>query len=159
MHYMKKISQTEHSPKGAAVTELILTVLLANGRLLRSGDILLRDLGLTSARWQVLGSIAESPKTIAQIARDFELTRQGVLWVVQSMVKDDLLERITNPDHKRAKLIRHTNKGKEIYQEVIQRQREWSNNIALYFNKEELDISIDCIKRLGEKSKVAALHE
>jgi DNA-binding MarR family transcriptional regulator len=58
---------------------------------------MLRDLELTSARWQVLGAIVQTPRTVAQIARYFELTRQGVLWVVQSMLKDGIVELAKNP--------------------------------------------------------------
>ena len=44
-----------------ALTELILETFRLNGRLLAAGDALVRDLGLTSARWQILGAIALSP--------------------------------------------------------------------------------------------------
>ncbi|MDH3233798.1 MAG: MarR family transcriptional regulator, partial [Alphaproteobacteria bacterium] len=40
-----------------AVTALILETFRLNGRLLAAGDRLVGDLGLTSARWQVLGAI------------------------------------------------------------------------------------------------------
>jgi hypothetical protein len=76
-----------HTPEGAAVTELVLSIFRANGRLLREGDVLARDLGLNAARWQSAGAIFLAPKTAAQIAREFELSRQGVLLVVQSLLK------------------------------------------------------------------------
>jgi hypothetical protein len=72
-----------HTREGTAITELILAIFLTNGRIIRAGDTLLRDLGLTGARWQVLGAIKDTPKTVAQIARKYELSRQGVLWLVQ----------------------------------------------------------------------------
>ena len=43
------------------LTDLVLDVFRLNGALLASGDTLVKDLGLTSARWQVLGAIALSP--------------------------------------------------------------------------------------------------
>src|SRR5205814_345438 len=57
---------------GGLVTELILEVFRLNGRLLAAGDRLVADLGLTSARWQVLGAIAlaSSPMPVAWIARN-----------------------------------------------------------------------------------------
>jgi DNA-binding MarR family transcriptional regulator len=99
---MTRTKRIERTAEGAAISELILAIFRANGRLIRAGDVLTRDLGLTSARWQVLGAIAPAPKTVAQIAREFELTRQGVLWVVQSMIGDGFVELINNPDHRRA---------------------------------------------------------
>jgi hypothetical protein len=44
-----------------AVTQLVLETFRLNGCLLIAGDALVADIGLTSARWQVLGAIALSP--------------------------------------------------------------------------------------------------
>ena len=64
---------------GPAVTALILEVFRLNGRLLAAGDRLVAKLGLTSARWQVLGAIALSPSAepVARLARNMGLHRQG----------------------------------------------------------------------------------
>jgi hypothetical protein len=43
------------------VSELALEIFRLNGELLADGDALVADLGLTSARWQVLGAVALSP--------------------------------------------------------------------------------------------------
>jgi hypothetical protein len=55
-----------------AMTELILETFRLNGRLLAAGDALVADVGLTSARWQVLGAIALAPvpQPVAHIARN-----------------------------------------------------------------------------------------
>ena len=37
------------------ITDLILETFRLNGQLLAAGDALVSDVGLTSARWQVLG--------------------------------------------------------------------------------------------------------
>src|SRR5262245_35738926 len=120
----------KHSPGGAAVTEFVLALFLAHGRVIRAGDKMTGDVNLQAARWHVLAAIESYPKTVAQIAREYELTRQGILWVVQSMVKDGVVELIRNPDHRRAKLVQYTHKGREIYAEVTQRQRLWANKVG-----------------------------
>ena len=70
-----------------ALNGLILDVFRLNGDLLAAGDILVGDLGLSSARWQVLGAIALSPVPlpVAHIARNMGLTRQAVQRVVDDM--------------------------------------------------------------------------
>ena len=62
-----------------AVTELVLETFRLNGQLLAAGDALVAKVGLTSARWQVLGAIALSaaPLPVAHIARNMGLTRQA----------------------------------------------------------------------------------
>jgi len=138
------------TPEGEALSNLILTIFKVSGRLNRAGDALSRDLNLTSARWQVLGATATTPRTVAQIARHYELTRQGVLWVVQAMVKDGLVELIHNPDHRRAKLVRHTAAGRALYDEISRRQRRWVSGLAESFNVPELERGTALLARLGE---------
>jgi DNA-binding MarR family transcriptional regulator len=149
-----------HTPEGAAVTELILSIFRANGRLLREGDVLTRDLDLTSARWQVMGAIVDRPKTAAQIAREFELSRQGVLLVVQSLLKSGHVELIDNPNHRRAKLVRLTKRGWKLHEELIRRQAVWVNDIGARFRVREVKQALKVIDRLGsvikERHKAAA---
>jgi hypothetical protein len=64
-----------HTKAGKAFTELILEIFQFNGRLLAAGDRLAKPLGLTSARWQVIGAIEDRPLPVAQIARNMGLAR------------------------------------------------------------------------------------
>jgi DNA-binding MarR family transcriptional regulator len=68
----------KHSPSEAAMTDLVLEIFRVNGLLLAVGDRLTKELGLTSARWQVMGALADGPLTAAQIARKMGLKRQSV---------------------------------------------------------------------------------
>src|SRR5260221_4680783 len=87
------------------VTELILEIFRTNGRLLAAGDALVADIGLTSARWQVLGAIALSPVPlpVAHIARNMGLTRQAVQRLANEMARDGLVRFMANPHHRRAR--------------------------------------------------------
>src|SRR6516225_7846228 len=93
-----------------SLTDLILDVFRLNGALLASGDALVGDLGLTSARWQVLGAIALSPVPlpVAHLARNMGLTRQAVQRSVDEMRDDGLVGLDPNPHHKRAMLVAMT---------------------------------------------------
>lgn len=137
------------SPQGEALNRLILAVFKVNGRLNRAGDALSRDRGLTSARWQVLGATSDGPRTVAQIARHYELTRQGVLWVVQAMRKDGLVELIRNPDHRSVKLVRPTETGRALYTEISRRQRRWVSELAASFGASELELGAALLDKLG----------
>lgn len=142
--------KTQYNAKGAAITSLILKVFQTNGRILRAGDRLIGDLAVTSARWQVIGAITQRPKTVSQIARDYELTRQAILWVVKSMVKDGIVELTHNPDHRRAKLVQLTKSGQRIQKVIDERQREWANKIAEDFTLDEIVETERQIARLGD---------
>ncbi len=145
---MSRKRSLKHTPGGAAVTDLVLAVFRANGRLLTAGDDLCKDLGFTSTRWQVMGGMLDQPRTVAQIARNFELTRQGVLWVVQALVKAGHVELIPNPDHRTAKLVRMTPKGRQVYDRISERQVQWVNGLAKTFDLAEAQTAEKVLKAL-----------
>lgn len=120
------------TPVGNALTHLILETFRLNGALLSFGDALVRDLGLTSARWQVLGAVALAarPLTVAQIARRMGLSRQAVQRVANDLEAEGLAEFTENPDHKRAKLLALTAQGRTAYAEADARQSAWVNALG-----------------------------
>ena len=98
------MSRTKRTPAGTALTGLILDLFRLNSRVLASGDRLVADLGLTSARWQILGSIvaAERPQPVAWLARDLGANRQNVQRIVNDLATEGLVAFAANPHHRRA---------------------------------------------------------
>ncbi len=121
---------TNHTRAGHDLTDLILETFRLNGRLLAAGDELGSDLGLTSARWQVLGAVRDAPLTVAQIGRNMGLTRQAVQRVANVLAEEGHVDFVSNPDHRRAKLVRLTGAGDAALTEISRRQVEWSNKLA-----------------------------
>lgn len=123
----------EHWTKsGEAVTALILEVFRLNGRLQLAGDRLVAELGLTSARWQILGAIsdAERPEPVAWHARMMGVHRQGVQRIVNEMEKEGIVEFLSNPHHKRAHLVALTVKGRQLFDAAIALQIPWVNDLS-----------------------------
>lgn len=119
-------------PRVEAATALILEVFRLNGALLAAGDALTRDLGLTSARWQVLGAVtlAGRPLTIAGAARAMGLTRQAVRRLVTELAADGFVALAPNPDHRRAALVVLTDEGRRAYATVQERQAAWATRMT-----------------------------
>jgi DNA-binding MarR family transcriptional regulator len=126
------MSDPSHTPEGAALTELILEIFRLNGALLADGDRLVGDIGLTSARWQVMGAAALSPVplSVAAIARNMGLTRQAVQRVANDLEQAGLVRFAPNPHHQRAQLVVLTASGTAAYRAAIARQGPWANRIA-----------------------------
>lgn len=105
------------------ITELVLEIFRLNGELIAMGDALVGELGLTSARWQVMGAIAlaKTPLPIAQIARNMGLTRQAVQRVANELEGEGFVRFAPNPAHQRAKLVLLTRKGESAYAAAIAR--------------------------------------
>jgi DNA-binding MarR family transcriptional regulator len=128
------------TPSGVAVSELIVTVFRLNGRLLVAGDRLVASLGLTSARWQVLGAIALSPtpEPVARLARNMGLNRQGVQRIVGELVAEGFVELKDNPHHRRAKLVVMTAKGLQAYAAALRAQAPWVNMLGEGFDPKSI---------------------
>lgn len=144
------MSDDKHSLEGALLTDLVLEVFRINGRLLAAGDRLVADVGLTSARWQVLGAIhyAEEPQTVSWLARSMGLTRQAVQRIVNELEKDGLVSFKANPAHRRAQLVMMTRKGQAVYAAADRRQTPWANALAKGLERTELTTAVNILSVL-----------
>lgn len=127
---MKFRPRDTHTREGIELTHAILATFRLNGALIKAGDELVSDLGVSSARWQVLGAIDFGPLPVAQIARDLGLKRQGLQPTVNRLEAQGLVEFRDNPNHKRAKLVCLTRKGRTVLDEINERQVAWVNALA-----------------------------
>ncbi len=103
------------------LTDVILTMFRANNATLAWGDRIVAPLGLTSARWQILGAIVQADRAqpVAWLARDLGANRQNVQRIVNDLEKDGMVSFKPNPHHKRAQLVVLTPKGQETYDAAI----------------------------------------
>lgn len=122
----------KRTPGGEAVTTLILDLFRLNNRLLTAGDRLVCDLGLTSARWQILGAIvaAERPEPVAWLARNLGANRQNVQRIVNDLKQEGLVTFQTNPHHRRAQLVVLTDKGRQTFNAAMGLQAPWISTLS-----------------------------
>jgi DNA-binding MarR family transcriptional regulator len=118
--------------RGEATGKLIYEVLRLHGRLIAAGDALMAELGLSSARWQVLGTVAAAarPLTVPDLARILGQSRQSLQRLVNEMVEDDLLRLVDNPAHRRSPHVEPTEAGRRLHAEVEARRIPWTEGIA-----------------------------
>jgi DNA-binding MarR family transcriptional regulator len=92
----------------------------------------LARLGLTSARWQILGAIAqaERPQPVAWLARDLGANRQNVQRIANDLRGEGLVAFEANPHHRRAQLVVLTDKGRRTFDAAMELQAPWVNGIA-----------------------------
>ncbi|MDX6739612.1 MarR family winged helix-turn-helix transcriptional regulator [Actinocorallia sp. A-T 12471] len=93
------------------VSATALSVFRLNGLFLEASERLAGPVGLTAARWQVLGAVVTTPHTLSEIARIMGITRQSVQRVAALLVEEGLAEYLPNPAHKRAHLLHPTPAG------------------------------------------------
>jgi DNA-binding MarR family transcriptional regulator len=136
-----------------ALTQLIIETFRLNGRLLAAGDALVADLGLSSARWQVLGAVALAAASlpVAQIARNMGLTRQAVQRVVNDLGRMGLVRHAPNPHHRRAKLVLLTASGRAAYAAALERQRPWADALAHGLGVKQIENAVALLKSVRER--------
>ena len=146
------------SPEG--VTELILRIFRVNGALLAAGDRLVAELGLTSARWQLLGGIAdqEQPLSVAQLARKLGNTRQAVQRIANDLEAEGVVAFRINPLHKRAQLVELTNRGRELFERSMALQRPWAASLGRDLTASQVSevcVTLDSLLVALERTAVA----
>jgi DNA-binding MarR family transcriptional regulator len=120
------------TPVGEALTGLILDLFRLNSLLLTAGDRLVARLGLTSARWQILGAIAfaDRPQPVAWLARDLGANRQNVQRIINDLHRDGLVAFAANPHHRRAQLVVLTDRGRQTFEAAYRLQVPWVNRLS-----------------------------
>lgn len=150
---MKRAIRT---PAGEVLTGLMLDLFRFNSAVLTAGDRLVAPLGLTSARWQILGAIAaaERAQPVAWLARDLGANRQNVQRIVNDLREDGLIVFEPNPHHRRAHYVVMTEKGRRAFDAAMEVQAPWINALSNGLSLKELETVRRVITAL--KSKLAA---
>lgn len=138
------------SENGRAFSELLIEVFRVNGLLLEAGNEITRPVGLTSARWQVLGVVEHAPVPASHVGRMMGLTRQNVQQIADALAQEGFIEYRENPHHRRAKLLCVTEKGREALAVIGERQVEWSNRIGAAVDPDKLSAAYATLARLRE---------
>ncbi len=84
----------------------------------RSGTEIASTLGQTQARWQTLWTIGGGSLTVPQVARRLGVTRQSVQRLANELADEGLLSFVENPDHRTSPLVRLTDQGRAVLDEI-----------------------------------------
>ena len=144
--------QAKRTPSAKAVTDLVLDLFRLNNQLLSAGDRLVASLGLTSARWQILGAIiaADFPQPVAWLARNIGAHRQNVQRIINDLAKEGLLEFGANPHHRKAQLVILTKKGRQTFDEAMRMQAPWSNSLAVGLTVDDIETAHRVMLTMGK---------
>jgi len=136
---MKK--QIGTSAAAAAMSDTVLALFHASSGLMAAGDRLVAPLGLTSTRWQVLGTIvaAERPQPVAWLARDIGANRQNVQRVVNDLTREGFVDMVPNPHHRRASLVMLTEKGKAAFDQAMVLKEPWMEWLTSGIKLEDIE--------------------
>lgn len=135
------------------MTELVLDLFRVSSRMTTAGDRLVASFGLTSARWQILGSMiaAGRAQPVAWLARDMGASRQNLQRIIYELEKGGLVTIRPNPHHRRAHLVELTTKGRSAFDEAMKLQAPWADSLAEGLSHEEISIARKVVTTLRER--------
>lgn len=147
------MASTAHTPAGAALIDLFYATFQFHGALVAAGDKISAVVGLTMARWQVLGALyrAGRPETVSNIARYMGLARQSVQRSADELEKLGLISYENNPHHKRAPLVRLTPAGEAAFRHISEMRAPWINGLASELDAEDIAVATKLLKILRQK--------
>jgi DNA-binding MarR family transcriptional regulator len=117
---------TDSSAKGRLFRDILAELFRLRAVLLESSERIAASAGLTTARWQILGVIADEPVTVSQIARRLGLTRQSVQETTDTMGQEGLVTLADNPHHRRARLVTPTARARRALAQLQPRQEQFA---------------------------------
>lgn len=144
------MSDATHDPFDHPANALVLEIFRLNGSLIKFGDTLVKPLGLTSARWQVLGSVAHGRDTfsVARLADNMGLARQSVQRIVDELAEAGLVGFAANPAHKRAKLVVMTRQGERVFRQATALWQPVADALVAGANPRQLRKTVDALAAL-----------
>jgi DNA-binding MarR family transcriptional regulator len=142
-------------------SSLALEVFRLNGALIAAGDSLVAPLGLTSARWQVMGAVAEAGGglPVAGIARNMGLVRQSVQRIADELADEGILRFAPNPHHRRAKLVQLTERGAGLFEEASARWMVLADALVAALGAAEIERSAALLRAFREQLQTRDTEE
>jgi DNA-binding MarR family transcriptional regulator len=138
------------TPEQDMLSGLAKTVFRLNGQFLTLGEELARPVGLTAAWWQVLATVFNRGRSVADIAREVGVTRQGVQRVADLLVEHGLAEYQPNPAHRRAKLLQPTDEGRAAVRRIGPSHAAFAKRLVNRLGAEQLHRILDELTQLTD---------
>jgi DNA-binding MarR family transcriptional regulator len=142
----------------AAGMAAVVSVMRAEQIFLNRAAAILRPLGMTFARYQVLGMLRwAGPLTLGAVGHGLWITPGTVTSAVDRLEAAGLSRRASHPTDARATLVEITTKGRRLFDRAVERLNEDLFG-TVERSEEELDLLVGLIGkiRVGEGDVVAA---
>ena len=147
------MSNIDRTANAEALTDFILMMFRTNNLAVGWGDRLVAPVGLTSARWQVMGAVvaAERPQPVAWLARDLGASRQNIQRIVNDLEKEGLVVFAPNPHHRRAHLVVLTDKGTQTFDDTVRLYNPRINELSVGFSIKDIQTAYRVMTELRRR--------
>jgi len=141
-----------HTPEGEALYDLMLEIAATFFRLRAAGKKVGAVTPWGGGTLGLLRSLQRAgPQTVPQLARARPVARQRIQKLADELAADGLVEFVSNPAHKRSKLLRLTPKGTAAYGDLSERMLRVCDDLAAGMVGEDLCRAAEVLRGLREK--------
>lgn len=126
-----------------ALTRFVDEVFRLSGELTTAGDLIASSMGLSAARWRVLGALQDGPVSVATIARMRGLRRQSVRESVMRLSTAGLVSREADPRDARAPLVSLTTSGQNVLNGIEPYRQAWLDRVSLELDGDQVNETIE----------------
>lgn len=108
----------------------------------------LEDLGITAAERSVMEFLHEEKLTVPEIAAKFHVSRQHIQMSVNGLIEKGLVKTESNPRHRRSNLIVLSEKGRQLFGKIADRDRVAVHTLFDEISKEDCKQSLITINKM-----------
>ena len=90
---------------------------------------------------------------MSEVSERFDITPAAASQLVDKLVQGGLVQRVEDPNDRRAKLLNLTDKGRELVQQGIQERYRWVDELGSKLSAEERGKVAEALTLLTEKAK------
>lgn len=130
-------------------TTFAMSIFRLNGLLIEVGEDIVRPIGQSSARWQVLGRVFQ-PQTVSNLAREIGHARQSVQRIADVLEAEGLVAYRDNIADRRAKLVELTPAGLKVLKAIYRRQVKWSDQLMKNLDSSQLFEIAGALEVIGQ---------
>jgi DNA-binding MarR family transcriptional regulator len=143
------MSGSDRAGRGAAVIEVIEEAAALHLRANAAVERLHQQPELTGACRGVLRDLERSgPRTVPQLARRRECSRQHVQILVNRLVAGGMAELLPNPDHRRSALVSLTPAGRDALTALWRREAELAAGLPVESSMADLRRAAELLREL-----------
>lgn len=125
-----RLARPARTAAGDAFTSLVLEVAGLGILFTAAGESLAAVGNQTLARWVILDFVEDRPSTVSQIARGRGIARQAIQRVADLLASEGLAAYQSNPNHRRAMLLRPTARGRRVLRVISVQQKAWADALG-----------------------------
>ena len=134
------------------LTHLIREVRTCFNQLRTLAETLSADMEVNPSMRAIMESLSQKvPRTVPDLAKERGTSRQHVQKVINSLLDEDLVLTVENPEHKRSVLYLLTPKGDQVFREIRQREAAPMRSLAQALDQSDIAVAADVLARMNQQ--------